>query len=298
MPDSMTRVWLFSTGHLLAIEALLERSGSVRRCNMPITCAIVQTVDRLVLVDVGFGERTARSPLDYPGLRFCSLMPVQLPHEETATGRLRELGFAPDDVTDVVLTHLHLDHAGALEDFPTARVHVSAEEFARANASVWPLPNMGYDGRAWEHGPRWSVFSLDGGEAFGLDRSRDLFGDGVVTALDTPGHSRGHVAFAIAVGERVLVHAGDAYFRDSELDVPDIPRTALGPGMRVFRWAVVDDADREQETIRRLAALRARPEVTLINSHDQVYLERLPRFPEPVLEASAPLPAPAAEGGA
>lgn len=281
-----SRLWVFSTGQLGSVEALLDRSGALRRTSLSITCALLETETRLVLVDTGFGLRTARSPRSYPGLRFCTVMPVHLKREETCVGRLEALGLSPSDITDIVLTHLHLDHAGAIEDFPNARIHVTADELTLASKPRWPLPTPGYDHRAYRHGPLWSVFALDHKPAHGFSRSLDLFGDGSVVALGAEGHSRGHVAVALRVADRTLIHAGDAYLREAELDTASNPRRALGAPMRLFRWVVVDDAERERDTICRLAALRTREDIVLVNSHDPVYLERLPAFPNPAFESS------------
>lgn len=283
--NSASRVWLFSTGRLVALEAMLDRSGSVRRSDLSLTCALVELGDRLVLIDVGFGRRTARSAIDYPGIRFCLTAPVVVRHEETAAARIEALGRRTDEVTDVILTHLHLDHTGGLEDFPKARVHVTADAYARAHARPWPLPDLGYDRRAFVHGPRWSIFATDRDEALGFSRTRDLFGDGSVRVLDAPGHSRGHIAVAVRVGDRTLIHAGDAYFRDAELDFPDAPRSVLGPGLRLQRWVVVEDAEQERRTIEQLARLRGRDDVVVVNSHDPLYLRRHAAFPEPALRA-------------
>ncbi len=79
---------------------------------------LVRTPDRTILVDTGFLDAERAWDLDVEGF-----VPVS---------RLlrRELGLEPGDVTDVVITHAHWDHAGGLADFPDARVWIQARELS------------------------------------------------------------------------------------------------------------------------------------------------------------------------
>ncbi|MGX4694436.1 N-acyl homoserine lactonase family protein [Streptomyces sp. JNUCC 63] len=79
---------------------------------------VVRGEDRIVVVDTGF----SRAAGDRRG-RVLERRPAQ---------SLRELGIAPGEVTDVVVTHLHYDHAGNLGDFPDARIWVQRAEVAYA----------------------------------------------------------------------------------------------------------------------------------------------------------------------
>ena len=79
---------------------------------------IVHNAHRTVLVDTGFGERATRErgrPLD--------VHPIQA---------LERLGIDPDAIEDIVITHLHYDHAGNMERFAKARFHVQDAEVAFA----------------------------------------------------------------------------------------------------------------------------------------------------------------------
>ncbi len=95
-------------------------------------CLLLETSRGLVLVDTGIGLRDTLDP--YPRLSrlYVDLLNVQLDPERTAVRQLRRLGFDPRDVRHVVLTHLDFDHAGGLEDFPQAAVHVLRRELDAA----------------------------------------------------------------------------------------------------------------------------------------------------------------------
>lgn len=79
---------------------------------------VIRLPGRVVLFDTGFeaGEAARRGR-------------IMLVHPAEA---LRGIGLAPEDVTDVVVSHLHYDHAGNLGDFPSARFHLQAREMAFA----------------------------------------------------------------------------------------------------------------------------------------------------------------------
>src|SRR5579859_5413368 len=98
-------------GHVLVIET--ERSG-------------------LVLVDSGFGEDDVRDPNGRLGALFTTVLGMRLGRTRTAKAQIEALGFSVSDVRHVVPTHLDLDHAGGLPDFPKAKVHVHAREKAAA----------------------------------------------------------------------------------------------------------------------------------------------------------------------
>jgi glyoxylase-like metal-dependent hydrolase (beta-lactamase superfamily II) len=79
---------------------------------------IVRNAHRTILVDTGFGPRAVAQrarPLD--------IDPMEA---------LARIGIAPDTVTDVVLTHMHFDHAGNLDRLPRACLHVQDKEVAFA----------------------------------------------------------------------------------------------------------------------------------------------------------------------
>src|ERR1044072_9061194 len=98
---------------------LLERGLSI--CH----CLAIETNDGLVLIDTGFGMEDARNPSQL-GAGFRALMAPRPKIETTALKQLEKLGFSASDVRHIAVTHLDLDHAGGLPDFPNAEIHVLA----------------------------------------------------------------------------------------------------------------------------------------------------------------------------
>jgi glyoxylase-like metal-dependent hydrolase (beta-lactamase superfamily II) len=91
----------------------------------------VERTDGLVLIDTGFGLDDMRNVRQL-GMAFNIAFRPQAREAETAIEQLRALGFQPEDVREIVVTHLDLDHAGGLPDFPGANVHVLSRELHAA----------------------------------------------------------------------------------------------------------------------------------------------------------------------
>jgi glyoxylase-like metal-dependent hydrolase (beta-lactamase superfamily II) len=245
---------------------LFERGLSI--CH----CLLLETDDGLVLVDTGFGLDDARNPGQL-GIAFRALTMPRPKEETTAVRQLDGLGFSPSDVRHIVVTHLDLDHAGGLPDFPDAEVHLHAPEL---DAGLNPKldERIRYIGGAhWKHGPRWVSHSVDGDEWRGFESVAVLPStDAEVLLVPLPGHSRGHTGVAVRVGERWLLHCGDAYFNHGQVeDPPSCP-----PMLTVFQNVMASDNGARRSNLERLRELAARDgdEVTLICAHDPHDLER------------------------
>ena len=194
--------------------------GSGWRGRMVAHCLLVETErDGLVLVDTGFGTRDVSGASGLSG-RFRALCGPALSHAETALAQVEALGYAAADVKHIVVTHLDLDHAGGLVDFPHAKIHLHAREHAAAMARKQLKERERYMAAHWAHGPTWEVYSEDGDTWRGLPAITRLRGlDADVGLLPMHGHTRGHSAVIVrGTADRWLVHAGDAYFHRSALE--------------------------------------------------------------------------------
>jgi N-acyl homoserine lactone hydrolase len=107
--------------------------------------------------------------------------------EQHCVAQLAAVGVAPESVCFVVQTHLHIDHTGALGHFPGASTLVHADELRAARTVEQPHAH-GYVRADFEQpGIAWQT----------LDGDRDLFGDGTIRLLETPGHSAGHMSILL-----------------------------------------------------------------------------------------------------
>jgi glyoxylase-like metal-dependent hydrolase (beta-lactamase superfamily II) len=226
--------------------------------------------DGLVVVDTGFGSRDCADPRRLArGFRL--LVRPQLDPARTARAQIASLGYDPRDVRHVVVTHLDVDHAGGLHDFPDATVHVHRDEHDTAMRRARAIDRERYVPRQWDHGPRWATYAADGERWMGLPAVRAL--DGLrdeVALVPLVGHSRGHSAVAVQRGDRWILHAGDAMFDRRELE----PGGRVPPGLRAFASVVQQDRRARLASVEVLRDLAARRDVTVVCSHDPVMLER------------------------
>lgn len=107
--------------------------------------------DALVLIDTGFGLRDVADPRARLSRFFLTLLSPDFREEFTALRQIAAFGYDPRDVRHIVLTHLDFDHAGGLDDFPHARVHMLSKEREVAEAQRTLLDRMRYRPRTAHH---------------------------------------------------------------------------------------------------------------------------------------------------
>lgn len=232
---------------------------------------LVERPDGLVLVDTGFGTGDVETPSRL-GRPFVAAMRPSLEVGETALRQVTGLGFSAGDVRDVVLTHMDLDHAGGIGDFPDARVHVDVRELAAAR-NPKTSEKARYRSVQWAHRPQFVEHHAQGDRWFGFSSVRAVADDVLLVPLR--GHSRGHCGVAVRRPDGGwLLHAGDSYFWHGEVDRPATYRR----GLTLFQKAMSVDERARLANQERLQELRAgHPEVTVFSAHDVVDFEGLSR---------------------
>lgn len=175
-----------------ALELYLFDSGTLAfgDVEVPVPFFLLRHPQGLILVDGGNPRAVARDPhLHWGGL--ADVFEVHMSEAQHCEAQLRKLGVSSDDVSHIVQTHLHIDHTGALGHFPNAVVVVHARELEAALAADDPMQS-GYI-RADYNRPqlRWQTIEGD----------TDLFGDGLLRLVETPGHAAGHVSLLISLAE-------------------------------------------------------------------------------------------------
>jgi len=250
-----------------------QPGGGLRRGRLVGHCVLIETErDGLVLIDTGLGTRdvTGQTPLRRS---FRAIVGPRLDPAEPAIVQVRARGLDPGDVRHVVVTHLDVDHAGGLADFPAARVHVHAREHAAAIARARPGERRRYLPEHWSHGPRWEVYVEDGDTWRGLPAVTRLRGlDADIGLLPMHGHSRGHSAVIARTGDRWLVHAGDAYYHRGAVEGSG----AIPLGLAAFERLTQVDAAARRASAAALRQLRTHyADLDLFCAHDPAEFDAL-----------------------
>jgi glyoxylase-like metal-dependent hydrolase (beta-lactamase superfamily II) len=230
-------------------------------------CLLLELPGTLVLVDTGFGLEDVRAPRTRLSGFFLALDRIRLTPARTAVERVRALGFAPDQVGHIVMTHLDFDHAGGISDFPNAQVHVLRREEAAARRREGMIARGRYRPRQWDGGSGWHTY-VEGGEPWhGFAAVRQLAGlPPELLLVPLGGHTEGHCGVAIDTGAGWLLHAGDAFFDRHEIEAePSCP-----PGKALYERLMATDFAafrRNRERVRQLAQAEAAA-LSVFCSHD------------------------------
>jgi len=244
-------------------------------------CLLIETDAGLVLIDTGYGTQDVTRPRERLSTFFRALNRPQLRPDETAVAQVRRLGFEPADVRHIVVTHLDFDHAGGIEDFTNARIHVTAREKEVADQRHGGafVSRKRYRPQQWDEAMNWSLYPLGGGERwFGFDAVRDLEGlPPEILLVPLTGHTWGHAGIAIREDDgRWLFYAGDAYFHHAEIHGK---HRTCPPGLRGYQRLMQVDADARMANQRRVRALSSDhgDRVRIFCAHDLTEFEALTR---------------------
>ena len=194
--------------------------------------------------------------------------------EETALHQVQALGFSARDVRHIILTHLDFDHAGGLEDFPEARVHVLARERDAAERERRGfIARRRYLPVQFDEVRDWRTYAAGGEPWCGFEAVRAL--DGLppeILMIPLPGHTWGHAGVAVDTGAGWILNAGDAYFFRGEMDVA---RPHCSPGLAAYQTLMEVDRRKRLANQGRLRELKRSEgdRVSIFCSHDVVELE-------------------------
>ncbi len=212
------------------------------------TCLLAETGLGLVLVDTGVGvDDYVRRSFVLSLTRIVMIVPLD--PEEAAIRQVVRLGYKPEDVRHIVLTHLHFDHAGGLPDFPWATVHLHRREYEHfLSGKFQRWTDGGYNRRVLRQHPAVELYEATGEKWYDFDAIRLPFKP-EMWLIPLFGHTAGHCGVAIRDGGRWDFQVSDAasFAENAPLW---LVRFALGP---------------HQPRLRQFDA--AHPEVRMLTGH-------------------------------
>lgn len=232
----------------LESDAGVMVTGQTGRMRMPVAAFVVEHPRGTLVFDTGMHPEVIASTARLR--KTAPLFDVELDQRLLLAAQLASVDIDASAVTHAAVSHLHFDHAGGLIGVPNARLLVQRDEWRAAFH-----PSL----------IEFGVFNPDdfdiGHERQELEGEHDVFGDGSLRLVPTPGHTKGHQS--LLVENRVLL-VGDACYCRLALDLDALP-------------AFATDANRQRKTF---AWLRERElsGISLVFSHDAAQWKSLGEF--------------------
>ena len=209
-------------------------------------CYLIHHTQGWLLWDTGISDSIAAMP---NGLAPPDPRAIHWRVTRTLASQLEMLGVKPADIKYVAISHSHPDHVGNVEMFPQAMLLVQKAEYD------WPNP-LGVGRFKPEH----PVMKLEG--------DYDVFADGSVTLLATPGHTPGHQSLLVKLPKTgAIVLSGDAVHFQSNWDNRRVP-------------SINTDKDKTAASMQRIADVMAKEHAQLWINHDAAQRKTLKLAPE------------------
>jgi glyoxylase-like metal-dependent hydrolase (beta-lactamase superfamily II) len=235
----------------------------------------------LVLYDTGYSSRFIEATRSFPERLYSLVTPVACAPEETAVAQLAALGYRPDDVRQVVISHFHADHISALADFRKARFRCfrRAFETVRRRRRLHALCS-GFLPALLPSDFEARLDFVDESHQYTLPvdlspfaRGFSLFGDESALAIPLDGHAHGQLGLLVqgSGGHRVFFVADACWLLDS-----------LSAGRRPspITHLLFDDPHAYHSTFDALRQLhRSSSELLIVPSHCQQTLSNLMALP-------------------
>ena len=210
------------------------------------SCYLIKHAQGWFLWDTGVADAVAAMP---DGLAPADPKAVLWRRPKTLAGELDRLGVKPADIKGMAVSHTHPDHVGNVEMFPTTMLYVQKAEYE------WPGANNAPRFKA-EH----PVTKLEG--------DRDIFGDGGVTILSTPGHTPGHQSLLVKLPKSgAIVLSGDAVHFTSNWEIRAVP-------------SMNTNKEQTQASMQKIADTLTKEKARLWINHDKAQRDGLKMSPE------------------
>jgi N-acyl homoserine lactone hydrolase len=243
---------------------------------LPINAYVIEHQRGLVLFDTGQDRRSLTDPAYFPkgvvGHLYARLARFAIGPAQTLTEQLRGIGYEPGQVHTAVLSHLHQDHIGGLAELTHAQIIVSAREWDELGTRFAEVNGL-LERHIALPGLRWTFVTpgpTNDASVAPFTTAHDLFGDGSLLLIPTPGHTPGSLSMLLRQpGMPPMLFVGDLTYDVDRLAAGRIPGVGARSGLR--------------RSTRAVNALKRRyPDLVVLAAHDPAAAQLL----EHALDAS------------
>lgn len=188
---SEIRLYMLQSGSLKCkVHNIKMNQGDGADYEIPVPFFLLTHPEGHTIIDGGNAVEVAENPREYWG-DICDVYNPVMTKEQGCVEQLKALGIDPNDVKYVLQSHLHLDHTGAVGRFPNATHIVQRCEYEYAFTPDW-FAAGGYIRKDFDRpGLKWQFLNGTSDDFY------DVYGDGTLTTIFTPGHAPGHQSFLV-----------------------------------------------------------------------------------------------------
>lgn len=247
-PAGLERLYVLNCGEGVAGDISRWSPGVNEGKSMDFvdSCYLIKHAQGWMIWDTGVADAIAAMP---DGQKPADPKATHWKRPKTLASQLAQLGVKPSDVKYVAVSHTHPDHIGNVEMFPQAMLLVQKAEYE------WPGAN-----NAPRFKPEHPVTRLEG--------DRDVFGDGSVTIIATPGHTPGHQSLLVRLPKTgAVLLSGDAVHFQANWEHRRVP-------------AMNTSGEQTRASMQRMAEILAKEKGTLWINHDKAQRDTLKMAPE------------------
>lgn len=221
--DREIRLYCFSCGTLESQKHLFTQGRGIGEpFEVPVPFFLIDHPRGKILFDTGNALAVAENAEKHWGNAILAYRPKMTTGDFVAH-QLRSLEVSPDSIDFVILSHLHLDHAGGIGHFPNARYLVQRDELHWAYVPDF-YQRAAYIRQDFDRPVNWML--LEGWR----DDNLDLFGDGSLIIWFSPGHTPGHQSLKLQLKNTgTVILTGDSCYTEELLDEDILPGLFWSP---------------------------------------------------------------------
>ena len=258
---SEIRLYMFECGTLKTVTCAIKMNQGNDPYEIPVPWFLITHPRGNVVIDGGNAAEVAQDARKHWGAIVDVYVPVMTP-AQACIPALQSVGIDPASVKYVLNSHLHLDHTGAIGRFPNATHIVQRCEYEYAFTPDWFAAGGFIRADFDKPGLKWQFL-----EGLATDHY-DLYGDGVIKMIFTPGHAPGHQSFLITLPDSgPMLLTVDAAYTTAHWDEKALPGFVASTVYTV-------------RSVRKLHAIAEQTGAKVVTGHDPITWPTFKHAPE------------------
>lgn len=214
------KMTVMNAGFYHTMENLIKRGNKIKPLWGPALMFLIEhPIHGYILYDTGYNTRYYEATRKFPYSILKLMVPARVTKEENVTVQLRNMNIDPNDVT-VILSHLHIDHAAGIHDFPNSSIIISKKEWEFTRQSSLKLLKNCYLKSLFDqiNPDHVKLIDFDNAKSYGpFEKAVDLFNDGTLILVPLFGHTSGQMGLIVncSKDERYFLIADSVYTKQN-----------------------------------------------------------------------------------